>query len=92
MTVTHDTDIHDTDMARHAGAPRHDWTRAEIHTLFALPLPELIFQAQQVHRLHFDPTEVQVSTLLSIRLAAARKTAPIVRRVRITTLASMPQS
>jgi biotin synthase len=62
MTVTNDTGI-----ARHAGEPRHDWTRAEIHTLFALPLPELIFRAQQVHRLHFDPTEVQVSTLLSIK-------------------------
>src|ERR1700743_3791454 len=48
-------------------APRHDWTRAEIGALFALPFPELIFRAQQVHRQHFDPTEVQISTLLSIK-------------------------
>ncbi len=46
---------------------RHDWTRAEVRALFALPFPELIFRAQQVHRAHFDPTEVQISTLLSIK-------------------------
>jgi biotin synthase len=46
---------------------RHDWTREEIRALFALPFPELMFRAQSVHRLHFDPTEVQISTLLSIK-------------------------
>src|SRR5215468_2692734 len=46
---------------------RHDWSREEIRTLFALPFPELMFRAQTVHRAHFDPTEVQVSTLLSIK-------------------------
>ncbi|ARP99863.1 biotin synthase BioB [Pseudorhodoplanes sinuspersici] len=46
---------------------RHDWTRAEIRDLFALPFPDLMFQAQAVHRASFDPTEVQVSTLLSIK-------------------------
>ena len=48
-------------------AVRHDWTRGEIRDLFALPFPELMFQAQSVHRADFDPTEVQVSTLLSIK-------------------------
>jgi biotin synthase len=48
-------------------AVRHDWTRAEVAALFALPFPELMFRAQTVHRVHFDPTEVQVSTLLSIK-------------------------
>ncbi len=48
-------------------APRHDWTREEIRALFALPFPDLIFRAQSVHRAHFDPTEVQISTLLSIK-------------------------
>jgi biotin synthase len=48
-------------------ALRHDWTRVEVRALFELPFPELLFRAQQVHRLHFDPTEVQVSTLLSIK-------------------------
>jgi biotin synthase len=46
---------------------RHDWTRAELRALFALPLPELIFRAQIAHRRFFDPREVQVSTLLSIK-------------------------
>ena len=48
-------------------APRSDWTREEIASLFALPFPELMFRAQSVHRAHFDPTEVQISQLLSIK-------------------------
>jgi biotin synthase len=47
--------------------PRHDWMRAEIGALFDLPFPELIFRAQSIHRQYFDPTEVQISTLLSIK-------------------------
>ena len=46
---------------------RHDWTRAEIGALFDLPFPELIFRAQNIHRQYFDPAEVQISTLLSIK-------------------------
>ena len=46
---------------------RHDWTRAEVRALFALPFPELLFRAQAAHRRNFDPTEVQISTLLSIK-------------------------
>jgi biotin synthase len=49
------------------GPVRHDWTRAEIGALFDLPFPELIFRAQSVHRHYFDPSEVQISTLLSIK-------------------------
>jgi biotin synthase len=49
------------------GCIRHDWTREEVRALFALPFPELMFRAQAIHRLHFDPTEVQISTLLSIK-------------------------
>jgi len=49
------------------GIVRHDWTRAEVRALFELPFPELMFEAQRVHRLHFDPAEVQISTLLSIK-------------------------
>ena len=47
--------------------PRHDWTREEVRALFALPFPELMFRAAQVHRENFDPAEVQISTLLSIK-------------------------
>src|SRR5207302_8101588 len=50
-----------------ANAVRHDWTREEVRALFALSFPELVFRAQSIHRLHFDPTEVQISTLLSIK-------------------------
>jgi biotin synthase len=46
---------------------RHDWTRAQVRALFAQPFPELMFSAQATHRLHFDPREVQISTLLSIK-------------------------
>ena len=49
------------------GAIRYDWTREEVRALFALPFPELMFEAARIHRLHFDPTEVQISTLLSIK-------------------------
>jgi len=48
-------------------APRHDWTREEVRALFDLPFPELMFRAQSVHRQNFDPAEVQISTLLSIK-------------------------
>jgi biotin synthase len=54
--------------ARAGRAPlRHDWTRAEIRGLFALPFPELMFRAAETHRAYFDPAEVQISTLLSIK-------------------------
>jgi len=50
-----------------SGAVRQDWTRAEVQALFELPFPELLFHAQRIHRMHFDPREVQISTLLSIK-------------------------
>src|ERR1700722_19445095 len=50
-----------------SGPPRHDWTRADIAALFDLAFPDLIFHAQCVHRDNFDPREVQISTLLSIK-------------------------
>ena len=46
---------------------RHDWSREELLALFDLPFPELLFRAASVHREHFDPTQVQVSTLLSVK-------------------------
>jgi biotin synthase len=49
------------------GLVRNDWTRAEVRALFDLPFPELMFEAQRVHRQYFNPTEVQISTLLSIK-------------------------
>ena len=46
---------------------RHDWARAEVEALFDLPLPELTFRAMAVHRAVFDPVEVQLSELLSVK-------------------------
>lgn len=46
---------------------RHDWSRAEVEALFELPFTELLHRAGSAHRLHFDPAEVQVSTLLSVK-------------------------
>ena len=48
-----------------AAAPR--WALADIEALFNLPLPELLYRAQTVHRAHFDPAEVELATLLSIK-------------------------
>ena len=53
-----------------AVAVRHDWRRDEIEALFALPFNDLLFRAATVHRQHFDPNAVQVSTLLSIKTGA----------------------
>jgi biotin synthase len=47
--------------------PAGNALRARIAALMELPLPELLFQAQSVHRQHFDSTRIQVSTLLSIK-------------------------
>lgn len=52
------------------GAIRTDWTLAEVETFFALPFNDLLFQAQSVHRMYFDPNTVQISTLLSIKTGA----------------------
>jgi biotin synthase len=49
---------------------RNDWSKQEIATLFSLPFNDLLFQAQNIHRQHFDPNQVQVSTLLSIKTGA----------------------
>ncbi len=48
-----------------ADTPR--WSVPAIEALFALPFNDLLFRAQQVHREHFDPNAVQLSTLLSIK-------------------------
>ncbi|HSC46951.1 MAG TPA: biotin synthase BioB [Gammaproteobacteria bacterium] len=49
---------------------RNDWTLPEVEALSALPFNDLLFRAQAVHRRHFDPNAVQVSTLLSIKTGA----------------------
>ena len=46
---------------------RHDWSVPEIRAIYTQPFPDLMYQAQKVHRGHFDPAEIQRSTLLSIK-------------------------
>ena len=48
-----------------AAAPR--WTVAEVLALYEMPLMDLIWRAQGVHREHFDPNAIQRSTLLSVK-------------------------
>jgi biotin synthase len=53
--------------SRNPAEPRFDWTRKEVEALFDLPFTELVFQAASVHRAWFDPSEIQLSQLLSIK-------------------------
>ncbi len=43
------------------------WSVEAIEALFALPFPELLFKAQNIHREHFNPTQVEFATLLSVK-------------------------
>ncbi|HKY01348.1 MAG TPA: biotin synthase BioB [Burkholderiales bacterium] len=52
--------------ARH-DAPAARWTRIAVEALYALPFNELLYRAHTIHREQFDPTKVQLSTLLSIK-------------------------
>jgi len=59
-----------TDLSQHVscqGLAVRTWSLAELEALYALPFNDLLFQAQTVHRQHFDPNAVQLSTLLSIK-------------------------
>lgn len=49
---------------------RHDWTIEEVRDLFELPFNDLLLQAQTIHRRFFEPNQVQISTLLSIKTGA----------------------
>lgn len=51
-------------------SPRHDWTVQELRALHDLPLTELVFRAQTVHREHHEANKVQRCTLLSIKTGA----------------------
>jgi biotin synthase len=49
------------------GEPAPRWTRRTVGALYELPFNDLIYRAQTIHRQHFDPNAVQLSTLLSIK-------------------------
>ncbi len=46
---------------------RHNWTGEEAELLYREPFNELVFRAQTLHRKHFEPNSIQISTLLSIK-------------------------
>jgi biotin synthase len=48
------------------GAPR-TWSVDEVAALYAAPFADLLYRAQTVHRAHFEPNTVQLSTLLSVK-------------------------
>lgn len=51
-----------------AATPKSErWSVDAIEALFQLPFPELLYRAQTVHREHFDPTQVEFATLLSVK-------------------------
>jgi biotin synthase len=54
-------------VSRTGSAVRHDWTSEEALALYELPFMDLLFRAQTVHRVSFDPNKVQMSRLLSIK-------------------------
>jgi biotin synthase len=59
-----------TRLTNRLGEVRTDWTLDEVRSLFALPFSDLVFHAQRIHRENFDPNQVQVNTLLSIKTGA----------------------
>ena len=61
------TALQQTALEADSGAIRNDWSRAEVAGLFARPFNDLIYSAATIHRRRFDPNQVQVSTLLSIK-------------------------
>jgi biotin synthase len=69
-TMSNTQRTHTNQLLARLGEVRTDWTLHEVRELFALPFADLLFHAQRVHRANFDPNEVQVSTLLSIKTGA----------------------
>jgi biotin synthase len=65
MTQVQEKPVHIVKAATPVAQTR--WALQDIEALFNLPFNDLIFRAQQVHREHFNPNEVQLSTLLSIK-------------------------
>ena len=68
-----DSAAHDFHGHAHFAAPppgvalRHDWSLAEVRALYELPLLELVYKAQTVHRAVFQDNKVQLCSLLSIK-------------------------
>ncbi|MBP6917671.1 MAG: biotin synthase BioB [Legionellaceae bacterium] len=46
------------------------WTMAQVADIYTLPFPDLLYQAQTVHRAHHNPAKIQLAQLLSIKTGA----------------------
>ncbi len=56
-----------TALANSLGVVRHDWTQQEVSDLFELPMNDLLFYAHKIYRDNFDPNQIQISSLLSVK-------------------------
>jgi biotin synthase len=61
------SDEHERSYAGYTATVRHDWTKEEIAAIYHSPMYELLYRASSVHRMYWDPAEVQQCTLLSIK-------------------------
>lgn len=52
---------------RHSSLERNTWTTADARAIYELPFNDLLFRAHSVHRENFDPNQIQLSKLLSIK-------------------------
>ena len=57
------------DVPKPSLATRHDWSKPEIKAIYESPLLDLVFRAAAAHRLHHDPTKIQLCTLMNIKSA-----------------------
>ncbi|MGH8476804.1 MAG: biotin synthase BioB [Methylococcales bacterium] len=58
------------ELAQEPSPLRHDWSFVEVRSLFDLPMNDLLYSAHGLFRKHFDPNEIQISRLLSIKTGA----------------------
>lgn len=66
-------------MAHHAR-----WTMSQVTELFNKPLLDLLFEAQQTHRQHFDPRQSRSARCCRSKPAPVRKIVNIARKARAT--------
>ena len=71
---------------------RNDWTRDEIQTLYDQPFLDLVFDAQSVHRQHFQANTIQVSTLLRLKQVNVLKTVSTVLSQHVMTQNLKPKN
>ncbi len=58
------------EMAQESHPLRHDWSFCEVRSLFDLPMNDLLYRAHGLFRKFFDPNDIQISRLLSIKTGA----------------------